>query len=82
MHVLITIGDSDHHMDHQQEMIIQNGSGRWMSTPVVIPPEANSPFFVFVSLAILIIISHENDSWKKQLNLPTKDERPQTEVGF
>ncbi|KAF9274411.1 ATP-dependent RNA helicase DHH1 [Linnemannia elongata] len=24
-------------------------------------------------------MAHENDSWKKQLNLPTKDERPQTE---
>ncbi|KAF9385190.1 DExD/H-box ATP-dependent RNA helicase dhh1 [Podila verticillata] len=24
-------------------------------------------------------MAHENDSWKKQLNLPTKDSRPQTE---
>lgn len=25
---------------------------------------------------------HEHDSWKKQLNLPTKDSRPQTEVNL
>lgn len=40
-----------------------------------------TPLF-FSRIVALIITSHENDSWKKQLNLPTKDERPQTEVSF
>lgn len=26
--------------------------------------------------------SHENDNWKEKLSLPTRDERPQTEVSF